>query len=138
MLESVLGAAALVGAAPVLMEQRARKTPDEQAALRLANDISTFGLAAFEQSADIGVSGVELVAAVERAVMLEETGYRGARGVRSFAQVATGPEETSVGYRPIQVSTRPPLAARLSALGTELSPRPAGRRRLAERIALPL
>ena len=48
---------------------------------------------------------MELAAQVERDVMAAGTGHRGALRVRAFAQVAVGPEETAVGYRPNEVST---------------------------------
>jgi Xaa-Pro dipeptidase len=54
---------------------------------------------------DCGVSGVELAAAVEREVMVRGTGYQGAVRVRAYAQVAVGPEESAVGYRPNEIST---------------------------------
>ncbi len=105
MFESVFGAARVGDATGLLMELRARKTPDEAQKLRTVNEISAFGLEAFREAADVGVSGVELVAAVERAVMVKGTGYHGARRVRAFAQVATGANETAVAYRPMEIST---------------------------------
>ena len=105
MLEHVFGDDSLVDATDLLMGLRARKTPDEQALFRIVNEISTFGLKAFKDSVDVGVSGLELVAAVESAVMLEGTGYLGAKRVRAFAQVSTGSDETTIGYRPMEIST---------------------------------
>jgi Xaa-Pro dipeptidase len=109
LLEEVFGAAALVDATGLLHGLRACKTPREQAALRRVNEISRFGLEAFRQRVAPGVSGVELVAAVEQAIMVQGTGYQGARRVRAFAQVATGAAETAVGYRPMVISTSRPL-----------------------------
>ena len=106
MLEEVFGSGHLVDATDVLLELRARKTPLEQAALRRVNEIAAFGLAAFAEAVDVGASGVDLVTAVENAVMSKGTGYLGARRVRAFAQVSTGPEETAVGYRPMVISTK--------------------------------
>jgi len=38
-------------------------------------------------------------------VMVRGTAFHGTRRVRAFAQVATGPEESAVGYRPNEIST---------------------------------
>jgi Xaa-Pro aminopeptidase len=38
--------------------------------------------------------------------MARGTGYEGAFRVRAYAQVAVGPDESSIGYRPNEVSTR--------------------------------
>ncbi len=37
--------------------------------------------------------------------MTRGSGYKGAKRVRAFAQVATGAIETSIGYRPMEIST---------------------------------
>ena len=116
LLREVFGAKALVDATPLLNELRARKTPHEQRRMRIASEIAAFGLEAFRRKVDVGVSGVELVAHVERAVLLKGTGYRGARRVRAFAQVATGRQETAVGYRPMEISSLRKLRNRDLAL----------------------
>ena len=95
----------LVDATELLTSQRACKTATEADKLRIANEISTFGLRTFSEKVAVGVSGVELVAAVEHAIMTQGTGYKGAKRVRAFAQVATGPAETVVGFRPMEIST---------------------------------
>ena len=106
--EDVFGAGTLVDATELLMRQRARKTPDEQKKLRRVNTIATLGLKAFADTVDVGMSGLALVSAVERAVMLEGTGYQDARRVRAFAQVSTG-AATAIAYRPMVISTGRPL-----------------------------
>lgn len=116
LLREIFGSKALVDTTSQLNELRARKTPHEQQRLRVASEIAAFGLEAFRSKVDVGVSGVELVAHVERAVMLKGTGYRGARRVRAFAQVATGRQETSVGYRPMEISSLRKLCNRDIAL----------------------
>ena len=108
-LEEVFGADGLVDASELLNEQRACKTPMEQAKLRRANAIATFGLKAFAETADVGVSGIDLVATVERAIVLEGTGYQETRRVRAFAQVSTGAVETAMAYRPMVISTPRPM-----------------------------
>jgi Xaa-Pro dipeptidase len=96
----------LVDAWPLLQSQRATKTAYEIAKLRIVNSISAIGLDAFARSVQLGVSGVELVAEVEREIMVRGSGFQGASRVRGYAQVATGPEESAVAHRPSEVSTR--------------------------------
>ncbi len=95
----------LVDASPLLDAERRRKTAYEAAKIRIASEISCIGLEAFERLVEIGASGVELAAGVEREVMARGTGYRGAARVRAYAQVAVGPDETAAGYRPNEIST---------------------------------
>ena len=105
MLESLFTSERLVDATELLMQLRSRKTTDEQSALRAVNEISAFGLEAFRDLAREGTSGVELVAGVEHAVMVRGPGHRGVQRARAFAQVSTGPQETLLGYRPMEIST---------------------------------
>ena len=112
LLADVFGREALVDATDLLMGLRARKTPLEQDKLRRVNDISTRGLSAFLERVAVGVSGVELAAHVEHAIMTAGSGEEHdgtVRRVRGFAQVSTGTEETSVAYRPMLISTARPL-----------------------------
>jgi Xaa-Pro dipeptidase len=97
--------AELVDVSAFLQVQRRRKTAYEIARIRIASEISAIGLEAFERLARVGASGVELAAGVEREIMARGTGYRGAFRVRAYAQVAVGPDESAVGYRPNEVST---------------------------------
>lgn len=105
MYEPIWGESALEDATPLLLDQRVRKTGPEADRIRRCNEISCFGLEAFRASVAEGKTGVQLAAEVERSVMVKGTGYKGARRVRSFAQVATGVEETAVGYRPMEIPT---------------------------------
>lgn len=98
--------AELVDASALLQVERRRKTAYEIARIRIASEISCIGMKAFERLVEPGISGVELAAAVEREIMACGTGYKGAIRVRAYAQVATGPEETAIGYRPNEISTR--------------------------------
>jgi Xaa-Pro aminopeptidase len=95
----------LVDVSALLQAQRRRKTGYEIAKLRTASEISAIGLRTFERIVAVGISGVELAAAVERDIMVDGTGYNGATRVRAFAQVAAGPEESAFGYRPNEIST---------------------------------
>ncbi len=110
MLQQCFGEDNLVDATGLLLSQRACKTDGEAAKLRRANEIAAIGLRTFHDLVAPGVTGIELVTAVESAIMRQGTGYQGARRVRAFAQVATGAEETSIGYRPMEISTGRPLA----------------------------
>jgi Xaa-Pro dipeptidase len=94
-----------VDAAALLKTERSVKTEYEIIRLRRASEISCFGLEAFEDAVRVGISGVELVAAVEAAVMVRGTKYGGATRVRGYAQVACGAHESAVGYRPNEIST---------------------------------
>jgi Xaa-Pro dipeptidase len=105
LLSSVFGGSELIDVSLLFEAQRLRKTALEAEKLRIASEISCLGLAAFEKSVQVGTSGVELAADVEREVMARGTGYKGALRVRAFAQVAVGPEESAVGYRPNEIST---------------------------------
>jgi Xaa-Pro dipeptidase len=101
----------LVDATELLLAERIRKTPWELDRLRLVAEISCLGLEAFDRAVAVGASGVDLAALVEREVMARGTGHRGATRVRAYAQVAVGPEETAVGYRPNEISTTRRLGA---------------------------
>jgi len=96
----------LVDATKLIITERVRKTPYDIERLAIISEISCFGLAAFEESVKVGVSGVELAAIVEKAIMIQGTGYRDAVRVRAFAQVTTGDAETSVAHRPNIISTK--------------------------------
>ncbi len=105
MLGEVFGHDNLVDATALILKERARKTDHEQEKIRIVNEISVFALEKFRETVVPGQSGVSLAAAVEADVMVRGTGYRGATKVRAFAQVATGPEETAIAYRPMEVTT---------------------------------
>jgi Xaa-Pro dipeptidase len=104
------GDAEYVDATGMLYALRARKTPSEARRLRTVNEIAALGLAAFAKAAVPGARGIDLVAAVESAVLLQGSGHNGARAVRAFAQVAVGPEETARGFRPFEITTGRGLA----------------------------
>jgi Xaa-Pro dipeptidase len=105
LLRSVFGEKILVDATGLLELQRSRKTAYEIDRLRTVNEIAGIGLEAFREAVRPGISGVELAARVESEIMVRGTGYGSARRVRAFAQVAVGPDETSIGYRPMEITT---------------------------------
>ncbi|MBT9332381.1 M24 family metallopeptidase [Paracidobacterium acidisoli] len=104
-LQSVFPDSELIDASRLLQSERALKTSFEADKLRRASEISSFGLRAFEELVEVGISGVELAAAVEHAVMVQGSGFDDAVRVRAFAQVATGAKESASGYRPNEIST---------------------------------
>ena len=101
----LIGAERLVDASGLLYDLRSRKNGYELDKLRIVNEISCFGLEAFRAATEPGRSGVEILAEVERAVLVRGTGYRGAKRVRAFAQISAGAAETSIGYRPMEITT---------------------------------
>jgi len=106
LLNTIIGEHALVDATDFLNLQRSCKTPYEIEKLRIANEIAALGLKIFCEKANVGKSGLELAADIEHAIMTQGTGYKDARRVRAFAQVATGAAETVVGCRPNEISTQ--------------------------------
>ena len=102
---SVFDSAELVDASTLLQVERRTKTTREADKLRIASEISCLGLEAFRNAVEPGISGVELVALVEREIMAKGSGYKNAARVRGYAQVATGTAETSIGYRMHEIST---------------------------------
>jgi Xaa-Pro aminopeptidase len=105
LLGSTFPSAELVDVSNLLKNQRRIKTDYEISRLETASEISSIGLDAFQNAVDVGKTGVELAAEVEREVMILGTGYRGAIRVRAYAQVTVGPEETALAYRPNIIST---------------------------------
>jgi len=105
LLKEVFGEKNLIDATDLLNSQRLCKTSSETEKFRRVNEIAGFGLKAFYEKVALGISGVELVADIEREIMTQGTSYRGARRVRGFAQVSTGASETVIGFRPSEIST---------------------------------
>jgi len=89
----------LVDATDLLHGLRAIKTPQEIAKLRLANEIAAMGLQAFADNVVPGKSEIEIAAAVETAIAVGGTDYKGVRATRGFAWVLSGPN-AAVSYRP--------------------------------------
>jgi Xaa-Pro aminopeptidase len=71
---------------------RAIKSDDEIESIRRTNEIAVFGLDAFKESAIAGKTEVEVMAAVEYAISTRGHGYKGARWVRGFCTISSGPE----------------------------------------------
>jgi Xaa-Pro dipeptidase len=73
-----------------------RKTPEEIAAIRLANQIATVGLRAFFENLQAGISEAEVAAAVESAIY-REIGRDGIFHSRGWAMVQSGPNSVHAG-----------------------------------------
>lgn len=71
---------------------RAIKLPDEVEAIRRTNEIACFGLDAFKEHAVPGKTEVEVMAAVEHAIAVRGHGHQGARWVRGFCTIWSGPD----------------------------------------------
>jgi Xaa-Pro dipeptidase len=107
--QAALGAEDLVDATAALYAIRAVKTEAELARLRVAAEIAAFGLAAFCQHARAGHTEIEVAAAIEQAVMVQGTGYKGTRVARACAQVTAGPD--TAGFWGYPVSRPRPIEA---------------------------
>ncbi|HWF48211.1 MAG TPA: Xaa-Pro peptidase family protein [Bryobacteraceae bacterium] len=99
----------LVDATALIQTERSRKTAFEAAKLRIVAEISCIGMEVFQGMVEPGVSGIDLVAAVEAEIMRKGIGYKGAQRVRAYAQVATGSQQTAIAYRMHEISTTRPL-----------------------------
>jgi Xaa-Pro dipeptidase len=95
----------LLDVSALLKKERLRKTAYEIERMAIASEISCFGMGAFQEAVEVGVSGVELAAITEHAAMVHGTGYKGSVRVRAFAQVTTGAAETAEAHRPNVIST---------------------------------
>ena len=80
----------LVDAAPALRQSRAIKLPPDIERLRTANLVASAGLATFREMFEPGRSEVEIVAAVESAIMRVGLEAHGVREARAWAQLMTG------------------------------------------------
>lgn len=71
---------------------RAVKTQEEIERIRRTNEIAVFGLNAFKENAVPGKTEVDVMAAVEHAIATKGHGYKGARCVRGFCTISSGPD----------------------------------------------
>ena len=75
-----------------LEAMRAIKNDGELELIRRTNEIAIFGLDAFKQHAVAGKTEVEVMAAVEYAISARGHGHKGARWVRGFCTIFSGPD----------------------------------------------
>jgi Xaa-Pro dipeptidase len=85
-------AAELTDVTELLESTKAAKTERELEKLEIANEIAGFGMNAFKEAARPGRTEVEIMAAVESAILVEGHGHRGARVVRAYATICSGPD----------------------------------------------
>lgn len=88
----------LVDVSPVLETVRLVKSDWELDRLRVTNEIAKLGLDAFKEHAVAGRTEAEIAAAVQAEIIARGHGYDGARCVRTYATVWSGPE-TAVGWQ---------------------------------------
>jgi Xaa-Pro aminopeptidase len=95
----------LVDLTETLEAMRAVKTERDLDKLRTVNEIAMIGLQAFKDAARPGATEVEIAAAVESAICARGHGHRGARVVRAYATVYSGPDLAS-GWQYFRSRTR--------------------------------
>ncbi len=95
---------ALVDTTDTLHAWRLIKTPQEAERLRIVNEIARFGLEAFFANVVPGRSEIEIATAVESAIMVKGTGYKGTKVARAWASVMSGPR-SAAAYKPHLLST---------------------------------
>jgi len=92
LIRDAFAGAALTDVTELLESTKAVKTERELEKLEIANEIAGFGMRAFKEVARPGRTEVEIMAAVESAILVEGHGYRGARVVRAYATIYSGPD----------------------------------------------
>ncbi len=105
LIRETFSARSLVDVTETLESLRAVKTERELDRLRTVNEIAVFGLNAFKEEAVAGQSEVQIMAAVEGAICERGHGHRGARVVRGYATVYSGPDLTG-GWQYFRSRTR--------------------------------
>ncbi len=98
LLREAFGTDRLVDVTELLEATRAIKSERDRARLRRANEIAMMGAEAFRAAAEPGRTEVEIAAAVESAILIGGHGYQGARVVRAYATVDSGPHLASEGW----------------------------------------
>src|SRR5262245_30955907 len=88
----------LVDVTATLEELKSLKTEHDLKRLRITNEIARFGLDAFKEHSLPGRTEAEIAAEVGRAIIAKGHGYKGARVVRCYPTVWSGPE-TAVGWQ---------------------------------------
>ncbi len=81
-----------VDCVPLIETARSIKGPEEIEKIKRANRIAQIGLKELENNIHPGMTEVEAASLVETTIRTRGTGYEGARLVRAFAEVTSGPE----------------------------------------------
>lgn len=82
----------IINCVPALESAKAIKFPFEIEKIRKANQIAQIGLTELGRNIQPGMTEVEAAALVENTIRVNGTGFDGARLVRGFAEVTSGPE----------------------------------------------
>ena len=104
MLKKALPKAIFKDATETINTLRVLKTAAEIEKLRIANEIASFGLAAFMENAVEGISEIELAALANNAVMVKGSGYKDVKSARGFAQISSA-KGTERAWRPHVLTT---------------------------------
>jgi Xaa-Pro dipeptidase len=92
LLKAAFGSERLADFSEPLEALRSVKTERDLERLRRTNEIAVFGLNAFKQASAPGATEVEVMAAVEHAISTQGHGHKGARWVRGFCTIYSGPD----------------------------------------------
>ena len=98
LIRSAFGTEQLVDATGVLERVKAVKNEHDLEQLRITNEVAVIGLNAFKEHARPGRTEAEIAAEVGRAIVAKGHGHRGARVVRCYPTVWSGPE-TATGWQ---------------------------------------
>ncbi len=104
LLKKVFGAS-VRDATDFIMAQRATKTRVELEKMRVASRVAACGLSAFRHAVEPGRTEAEIAGIVAAAVMRDGVRVTGAERILPFPQVSSGPEHTSVAWRPCVISS---------------------------------
>lgn len=107
LMDKIFAEATLVDITEFLQGVRSIKTAYELSKLRIANEIAEMGMLEALSKLEVGMTEVQVGAMVEYKIRADGPGYKGARLVRSEAEVGAGPAGTfkgtllvpSTGYR---------------------------------------
>ena len=92
LLKAAFGSERLADFSEPLEAMRSVKTERDLERLQRTNEIAVFGLNAFKEASVPGATEVEVMAAVEHAISTKGHGHKGARWVRGFCTIYSGPD----------------------------------------------
>jgi Xaa-Pro aminopeptidase len=98
LIREAFGTELLIDLTELLESTRAIKSERDIARIRRTNEIAMLGAEAFREAAQPGRTEVEIAAAVESAILIGGHGYDGARAVRAYATVSSGPDLAADGW----------------------------------------
>jgi Xaa-Pro dipeptidase len=106
LLEEVFAGANLVDITDFIAATRSVKTPFELEKLRIANEIAEMGMNAFLENLEPGMTEVQVGALIEGKIRANGPGHKGARLVRTSADVGAGPVGSTKGTLLVPSTTR--------------------------------